>query len=202
MIAIPPSNINRKMTFIRRILFLNICWGASIDCRVLRGRPRTLPRTSCFARSGTAAFLRTRPRISCYSHEVLRVLARGSQSTRTRFSEYSHEDLRVATRVFAEHTPVASNIDTNLFVAEKIRSHSIDINDIDTVLNAIFERHEYSFLRIFHYFKKFSHLVDISAQYFSFSSPENCAIKTLDVFIRFTRRNDREFEWHNIEDVI
>jgi hypothetical protein len=84
MIAIPPSNINRKMTFIRRILFLNIYWKASVDCRMLRGRPRTLPRTLYFVKPGNAVSLRTPLRILCYSHEVR----------------------KVATRIFAEHTVV------------------------------------------------------------------------------------------------
>jgi hypothetical protein len=59
------------------------------------------------------------------------------------------------------------------FYRKKIRSDSTDINDIDNILNVIFEKREYSFLRIFYFFKNFSHRVNISAQYFSYSSSKS-----------------------------
>jgi hypothetical protein len=53
----------------------------------MQNRPRILPRISRFVNSSNAVFLRTRPRTLCYSHEIR----------------------KVATRIFAEHTLVASN---------------------------------------------------------------------------------------------
>jgi hypothetical protein len=55
----------------------------------------------------------------------------------------------------------------------KIHSYSADISGIDNILNVIFERREYSFLRIFHHSKDFPHRINISTQYFSYLSPRS-----------------------------
>jgi hypothetical protein len=75
------------MIFTKKIFFLNIYWKVSVNWKILRDRPRILPRISYFNKPGNAAFLRTRPRTSYYSQEIR----------------------KVASRIFAEHTLVASN---------------------------------------------------------------------------------------------
>jgi hypothetical protein len=47
------------------------------------------------------------------------------------------------------------------FRCGKKRSHSIDISDIDNILNVIFEKREYLFLRISYYSKNFPYRIDI-----------------------------------------
>jgi hypothetical protein len=93
MIIISSNNINRKIIFIKRILFLNIYWRIFVNCKMLRDRSRI------FFRGFYISLNRVAPHF--YGP------ARGFYVIRKRFAR--PQIRKVASRIFVEHTLIAFN---------------------------------------------------------------------------------------------